>query len=489
MSRIVESLDRIKTSLFHRTDHSKSSVIDPLPTCFWVEITNCCNFQCTFCAYPYMTRKKTYMDYPSFKKVIDMLTDSGIVRKNPLVGLHMLGEPLLHPEIYRFIDYMNSRGLAADLVTNGLLLNEDVIDRLMSYNVARLTVSIQSPSRASYEEARVGAIKGWSEYIDTIKRSVVRYLQIANEKKIGGLLRLDVLFMTTFYYIPRMKGFRSWFEVRRVLDEWREIVEQVRTGNAIEFDVSHEADGISKFLICRLNDKVLNFSVREAGTWAGSLEAGRRLEPVTEGTCLLPNMQLIVLANGDVTVCCEDYDGQLVIGNVHRNPIADIWMGDRARNIRDGFSQNKVISRFCQNCHACRRITTTDVIEDNFFNFERWGADGRVFQWMRKRASSIICRQPGSARLSFSALTASPCSRDAPQPLFIRVEDGERQEFSMPQPYKWYSFEMDLPRTDARPYLVASFETDRVFVPSRSGASSDSRELGAAIALPFYQKK
>jgi len=254
-----------------------------------------------------MTRKKQYMDFGLFRKVVDMLTESGLAVKNPLAGLHLLGEPLLHPEIDRFIDYMNVKGLATDLVTNGLLLTPAVIDRLSTRNVARITVSIQSPGPESYRESRGDSSKSWDEYIEGIRRAVVRYLKVSRRQPAGGILRLDVLYMTTFNYNPNMKGLRSWTEVRELLSEWSGLAAGVCPEASLVCDTGYEADGIRKFQICRLNDKVFNLSVREAGTWAGSLEAHRHVEPVTAGSCSVPNSQLIVLASGDVTVCCVDY--------------------------------------------------------------------------------------------------------------------------------------------------------------------------------------
>ncbi|MFH0994718.1 MAG: SPASM domain-containing protein, partial [Pseudomonadota bacterium] len=421
-------------------------------------------------------------------RTVDELVESGLVRRNPLVGLHMLGEPLLHPEIWKFIEYMNSRGLAADMLTNGLLLTEEVIDRLSSFCVARLTVSIQSPDESAYRQARPGSPKEWGRYMDSIRRAVERYLRMALEQPSGGIERLDLLYMTTFHYRPGMDGFSSWVDIRERLEEWRVLAAGICPDSCMRHQVGCDADNIQKFRICTVGARTLNFSIREAGSWAGTLDHARKPEPVNEGRCSAPCDQLIVLANGDVTLCCEDYDGKLAIGNVRENDLARIWMSEKARAIRNGFSENRVVDPYCQNCLGYRLNGSVDPVEDGFFPLERGGNDGPFFQWMGNRASMIVSTAEGDSRLVIRVLTINPCSQDSPQTFEVRLEQCAPVLFLLTRPHDWHTFELDLPAPYMSRFLLVSFETDRYLVPSQAGISADRRRLGAAVALPCYQQ-
>lgn len=76
-----------------------------------------------------------YMDFSLYAHIIDQLgTDVEI-------DLHKDGEPLMHPEIGRFIEYAKSKGLFVHLVTNGKLLAKKK-EEIVNSGLDLLTVSI-----------------------------------------------------------------------------------------------------------------------------------------------------------------------------------------------------------------------------------------------------------------------------------------------------------------------------------------------------------
>jgi radical SAM protein with 4Fe4S-binding SPASM domain len=50
--------------------------------------------------------------------------------------------------------------------------------------------------------------------------------------------------------------------------------------------------------------------------------------------CIRPWTQFVILQNGDVTVCCEDSDGKLVVGNINGSSMREIWWGEKLLAIR-----------------------------------------------------------------------------------------------------------------------------------------------------------
>jgi radical SAM protein with 4Fe4S-binding SPASM domain len=56
--------------------------------------------------------------------------------------------------------------------------------------------------------------------------------------------------------------------------------------------------------------------------------------------------------NGDVTMCCADYDGEMVIGNVLNDNLQDLWVSEEADNIRKTIVSGKHFEKFkiCKNC-------------------------------------------------------------------------------------------------------------------------------------------
>ncbi|MFM8316380.1 MAG: radical SAM protein, partial [Deltaproteobacteria bacterium] len=82
-----------------------------------IEITNVCNLKCSFCVEP--ERKVGFMTEALFRKVL-----TEVAPLTRIITFHVLGEPLLHPEIGKFISLANDAGLKVFLVTNGTLIKK-----------------------------------------------------------------------------------------------------------------------------------------------------------------------------------------------------------------------------------------------------------------------------------------------------------------------------------------------------------------------------
>ena len=78
----------------------------------YVEITNICNRACSFC--PGTKREPRRITQSEFSLILDKL--EGLTE---YIYLHVMGEPLTHPELVRLIDLATSRGFKCAITTNG----------------------------------------------------------------------------------------------------------------------------------------------------------------------------------------------------------------------------------------------------------------------------------------------------------------------------------------------------------------------------------
>src|SRR3990167_4235710 len=110
-----------------------------LPEGIFVEITNICNLRCEFCPSRFSERPKGFMEFKIFQRIVDELKEN----KAKYVNLWMLGEPLLHPQILEFINYVENKGLWAAIITNGTLFNEkrEIFKKLLN-DFKHITISI-----------------------------------------------------------------------------------------------------------------------------------------------------------------------------------------------------------------------------------------------------------------------------------------------------------------------------------------------------------
>ena len=69
------------------------------------------------------------------------------------------------------------------------------------------------------------------------------------------------------------------------------------------------------------------------------------------GPCDRPMDQAVISANGDVIICCRDWQGQNIVGNVYENTLYEIWHGEKLNNIQKLMSRGEYSKIEC--CKDC----------------------------------------------------------------------------------------------------------------------------------------
>lgn len=266
----------------------------------FVEITNICNLNCSFCAGH--RRKKEYMSADRFKIILDKL--SGKVK---YLYLHLMGEPLAHPELEKLLEIADGYDFRIMLTTNGTLLSKcgDVL--LASNKLYKISISVHS-----FEGTHSGD-RGLDSYLDDIlafaeksaERGIITVFRLWND---GGADKLN-----------------------------RQILERIHShyGNKQTQNRSGE----------RLSDKTF-------------IEFGEKFEwpdKDADGTsdarfCYALRDQFGILVDGTVVPCCLDHDGALALGNIFESELDEILSSARAKEIYDGFTRHVAIEKYCQTC-------------------------------------------------------------------------------------------------------------------------------------------
>lgn len=107
-----------------------------------------CNLNCLGCYAGSNMCVADKIPFGLFTKIIDQLYDLG----NFLVIIGG-GEPLINDEIWRYIDYIRSKGMGVSLTTNGFRVDDKIISYLKYYDV-RLNLSLDG-TRAYHDKVRV----------------------------------------------------------------------------------------------------------------------------------------------------------------------------------------------------------------------------------------------------------------------------------------------------------------------------------------------
>jgi len=132
------------------------------------EITRSCNLSCKHCR-----ASALHGPYPgelSTEKCLRVLDEIAAVGK-PVIILTG-GEPLLREDVYDLAAYGDSLGLRMVLATNGTLMSDAVVQKMIDSGIKRVSVSIDGANAASHDEFRgvPGAFAGTMQGIETMKR-------------------------------------------------------------------------------------------------------------------------------------------------------------------------------------------------------------------------------------------------------------------------------------------------------------------------------
>jgi radical SAM protein with 4Fe4S-binding SPASM domain len=252
-----------------------------------VELSNYCNLRCVMCPVPDLKRKRGFMDEFLFKKIVeDLIGESGFIFLP-----QGFGESLLHPQWAQLINLARSMEIQPiTVLTNGMLLSGEKMVA-MTESVDIVVVTLDGSNAKTYESVRVNS--SFERVTENIK----------------NLLRM------------RRNSERPHCVIRiiRMQDTEREI-ETFRTSWEKEIG----------------KDDLIQVS--ECIDWAGSVKyrgVQKNREPTNRHPCRMLWKNLTVYHDGQVSPCCYDAEGELIIGHILNQSLKEIWRGPLLRNIRN----------------------------------------------------------------------------------------------------------------------------------------------------------
>lgn len=116
-----------------------------------IEPTTRCNFTCGFCCGRHMPQED--LTWETFQTAIDALPDLAHVE------LQGEGESFLHPRFFDMLQALKDRHVEVSFITNGSLITPSKVDRLLDMDVAKISVSIESPDPAQFRSIRGGKLE------------------------------------------------------------------------------------------------------------------------------------------------------------------------------------------------------------------------------------------------------------------------------------------------------------------------------------------
>ena len=268
----------------------------------YIEVTNVCNLSCSFC--PGTVRESGFMQRDIFERCVKEaapLADQ--------VYLHVMGEPLLHPEIGQFVSFCGSVNLPVSVTTNGALLEERG-DVLLDPAVRQVNISLHAHD-AAFTESRILPF-------------VLRAAETSPELYIN--LRL--------WDLESFEGASSADAVA--------LLERVFGASVPRNASAHRKGEVLRGRIYLHRDTVFS--------WPGEAQ------PSGRGFCHGLGTHCAILCDGTVVPCCLDRDGELALGNIARTSLREIIASPRAAAMKAGFDRGELVEDLCRRCSFCRRF-------------------------------------------------------------------------------------------------------------------------------------
>ena len=270
----------------------------------YLEISNLCNLSCAFC--PGTRRKKKAMSEAEFSTLLPKIRPF-----TDFLYFHLMGEPLIHPQLQRFLELAGEAGFKVILTTNGTLLGKQQEILLSSPALHKVNISLHA-----FEANDL------TMPFETYLAGCFRFGKAAEGKKLisyrlwnqgGQDERNNEILETMKKYFPE-----PWPQERRGQRIGQRVY--LEYGDKFDWPDLTAPDGGEGIFCHGLRD------------------------------------QLGILCDGSVVPCCLDHEGDIALGNLFTQSMEEILGSPRAKAIYEGFSQRKAAEELCRKCGYARRF-------------------------------------------------------------------------------------------------------------------------------------
>ena len=249
-----------------------------MPEIVQIEATNICNAKCVFCPRDDMHRRQGIMSLELFKKIVDECAELGITH----VRMHNYGEAFVDRKLVEKVRYAKQKGIQeVGMISNGSLITEPVARGMIDAGLDAINISVDASGKEVFEATRIGL-----KY-DKVIANIERLLRLRAE---SGKRRPKLI-------LSFVRQNNSADE-QAFIEHWKSIADKIH--------------------------------VTDLHNWAGTLNT----ESDVNFPCYRPWLTFTVLWDGRVSLCCADFDGKTILGDLNTHTIAEIWNAEPYRNAR-----------------------------------------------------------------------------------------------------------------------------------------------------------
>lgn len=257
---------------FHSLIHEQPAVLRTVPAYVEMEITSMLNAPCIYSPLPFLKRDTGTMNYETFKSILDKIR---AFSEKFYVAFSFLGEPLLHGDIKKFIEYaISDNNIHLILETNGTLFTPAFSDYIRELHADNLSIIFE---------------------VDAALDETYRSIHRGDLSKVERNIRYLLSKISRNIYVQMIRVSENEQEMLNFFDLW-------------------EKEG-AKVIIQKYN------------SYLGLLTDLSKydLRPLERMCCWHLLRDLVVFQNGDVPRCKQDMNGLFLLGNLQHEEISTVW--------------------------------------------------------------------------------------------------------------------------------------------------------------------
>ena len=269
----------------------------------YVEITNICNMNCSFCHGHSRPAKRMSKD--EFCAILQKLQG-----QTEYLYYHLMGEPLTHPELPDFLQLATEKGYRSVITTNGTLLNK-VGQQIITAKPHKVNISLHSFEQNDGVD------------FDAYLSQVADFADAASKAGIIICLRL-----------------------------WNKGGDEGKNLKVHDFLRTH-IDGDWS-----LNTRGMRIREKLHLEWGDRFSWPDKSAPIQSDKVFCYGLKdhFGILCDGTVVPCCLDSEGVINLGNVFEQDIEQILGSPRAKAMAEGFRCRKATEDLCRRCGYATRF-------------------------------------------------------------------------------------------------------------------------------------
>jgi MoaA/NifB/PqqE/SkfB family radical SAM enzyme len=225
-----------------------------------------------------MHRTQGVMSRELFRKIVDECAALGITH----VRMHNYGEAFLDRYLTEKVRYAKEKGIQeVGIISNGSLITEKVARGMVEAGLDAINISIDAGGKEVFDATRIGL--NYDKVIANVERLVRIRAELGRRRP-----KLILSFVRQ----------NNSADEQAFIEHWRKVADKIH--------------------------------ITELHNWGGTLNR----DSDVNYPCYRPWLTFTVLWDGRVSLCCADFDGKTVLGDLNAQTIADVWNGDAYRAVR-----------------------------------------------------------------------------------------------------------------------------------------------------------